>query len=446
MKKIIIGSRESVLAMAQTKILQEYIEKNCPGISVEILAMKTTGDSILEKRLEMLERQGIPFEIVPGVSSALAVPTYFGIPATHRDLASSVHIVTGHRREGKKLQINFRALKEAGGTLIFLMGITALHDIVEGLLQAGMNPETPAAILQRGACGGQRKIAATLAALERAAKEQGVSMPAVVVVGDVVSLGEKFAWFEKLPLFGKRYLVTRPKGRSRELAVKLRELGAEVMELPSIAIRGIHPNPVLREELSRLAEYRYLVFTSPAGVAEFMTELFSMGKDVRCLGGILLAAIGGGTARALREYGLLADLVPEVYSGRALGALLARHCREGDRVLLARSDIGNPELLEELQKEKNIAAADVALYRTLIGEGGSVAEGMEENMDGVFFTSASTVRGFAAMFSGEDFSKVQALCIGEMTGREAERFGMQVKIAESADVDSLVELAKSVFV
>lgn len=206
------------------------------------------------------------------------------------------------------------------------------------------------------------------------------------------------------------------------------------------------PNPVLREELSRLAEYRYLVFTSPAGVAEFMTELFSMGKDVRCLGGILLAAIGGGTARALREYGLLADLVPEVYSGKALGALLARHCREGDRVLLARSDIGNPELLEELQKEKNIAAADVALYRTLIGEGGSVAEGMEENMDGVFFTSASTVRGFAAMFSGEDFSKVQALCIGEMTGREAERFGMQVKIAESADVDSLVELAKSVFV
>lgn len=115
MKKIIIGSRESVLAMAQTKILQEYIEKNCPGISVEILAMKTTGDSILEKRLEMLERQGIPFEIVPGVSSALAVPAYFGIPATHRDLASSVHIVTGHRREGKKLQINFRALKEAGG-------------------------------------------------------------------------------------------------------------------------------------------------------------------------------------------------------------------------------------------------------------------------------------------------------------------------------------------
>lgn len=451
-EKIYVGKRAGNHTMPQEEIGRLLISLAQQGKKVVRLK---GGDPFLFGRggeeLELLEQKGIFFEVVPGVTSALAVPAYFGIPVTHRGLASSVHIVTGHRKKGEPPGINFRALREAGGTLVFLMGVSVLHDIINGLMEAGMEPEMPAAVLQRGTSGRQKKISGTLATLEREVNRQGVSTPAVIVVGEVVSLGGRFAWFEKLPLFGKSFLVTRPGERSREFAERLRELGAEVVEAPAIKTEGIHPNRALRREVLRLTEYRYLVFTSPAGVAEFMRELPDMGKDVRQLGGILVAAIGSGTAKALRQYGIVADLVPEVYSGKALGALLVEHCAEGDRVLLARSDIGNPELITELRKEKDIKVTDVAVYRTIIGE----IDGAEENApgsygqtaeaaygaDGVFFTSASTVRGFTSMYGGMDFSKVQALCIGEMTAREAEKYGMQVRIAKRADMESLVELA-----
>ncbi len=488
-ERIYAGKRAGRHAMPQEEINRLLLSLAEQGKKVVRLK---GGDPFLFGRggeeLELLVRHGIPFEIVPGVSSALAVPAYFGIPVTHRELASSVHIVTGHRKQGEELRINFRALKEAGGTLVFLMGVSALHEIAEGLLEAGMDPQTPAAVLQSGACGRQRKMAGTLAVLEKEAARQSVSTPAVIVVGEVAAYGERFAWYEKLPLFGRRYLVTRPGKRGLELADRLRELGAEAVEAPAITIEGIHPNQALRKEVFRLSVYRCLVFTSPSGVVEFMRELFDMGKDARHLSGTLLAAIGRGTAGALEQYGLLADLVPEVYSGKALGALLAEHCREGDRVLLARSNIGNPELPEELRK-KGIVVTDTAVYRTFTGEGlsmenktpaenadqdagsgvsreavmpdaeyrvpGEEAHRDEENegsgkcagqnevqrMDGVFFTSASTVRGFVSMFPGMDLSKVEALCIGGMTAREAEGYGMRVRIAKRADTESLVKLA-----
>lgn len=437
-ERIYAGKRAGHHAMPQEEISRLLLMLAQQGKKVVRLK---GGDPFLFGRggeeLELLEKNGIPFEVVPGVTSSLAVPAYFGIPVTHRDLASSVHIVTGHRKKGEDLRINFEALKAAGGTLVFLMGAAALHDIVNGLLEAGMKPEMPAAILQQGAGGRQRKISGTLAALEKKAGEQGVSTPAVIVVGEVVSLGERFAWFEKLPLFGKRYLVTRPEMRSRELSDKLRELGAEVANVPAIEIEGIHPNPVLRGEVLRLSTYRCLVFTSPSGVEAFMRELMDMGKDVRWLGNISVAAIGSGTAGVLRRFGIVADLVPEVYSGKALGALVAEHCRVGDKVLIARSDIGNPELVTEIRK-KEVEVRDVAVYRTIEGGG----DGMDQMDfgDGVFFTSASTVRGFTSLFSGMDFSQVTALCIGEMTAREAQKQGMRVRIAKRADVESLMEL------
>lgn len=413
------------------------------------------------EELELLEKYQIPFEVIPGVTSAIAVPAYFGIPVTHRELASSVHIITGHQKKNEPLQINFRALKEAGGTLVFLMGISSLHNIAAGLLEAGMEAEMPAAILQQGAGGGQKKISGTLGTLEKEAEKSGVSTPAIIVVGEAVRLGEKFAWFEKLPLFGKRFLVTRPRERQQQLTDKLRELGAEVMEMPTITIRGIHPNPALRKEISRLEEYRFLAFTSPSGVTEFMRELFDMGKDARHLSGVFIAAIGSGTAKALRQYGLSADAVPAVYHGKALGALLGEKCRAGDKVLLARSEMGNPELVTELKKTKEVEVTDITVYITLerrekkaencqsSGRWEQIRgiRGIEttgecvEEMDGVFFTSSSTVRGFASLFPKTDFSGVQALCIGEMTAREAKKYGMQVRIAKEATVEGLVELA-----
>ena len=391
------------------------------------------------EEVDALVENGISFEIVPGVTSATAVPAYFGIPVTHREFASSVHIITGHPKGGEELRINYLALKEAGGTLVFLMGILHLHPIVSGLLEAGMDPKTPAAILQQGGGGGQKKISATLDTLEEEAGKQEILLPAIIIIGEVVGLSEKYAWFEKLPLFGKKFLTTRPRERSLELAERLRGLGAEVTEFPTIEIEGIHPNKELRKEIERLSDYRFLAFTSPAGVEEWMKELFDMGKDVRCMSGISLAVIGNGTAQTLRRYGLIADFVPDVYHGKALGALIRENCEEGDKVLLARSAIGNPELVTELKKEKEIEVTDIAVYITK--EKDSAEEYPIEDMDGVFFTSSSTVRGFVSLFPGTDFSKVRALCIGEMTARTAKEYGMEVKIAKEATTDALVELA-----
>lgn len=406
------------------------------------------------EELEFLREYGIPYEVVPGVTSATAVPAYFGIPVTHRELASSVHIITGHQKKDEPLGINYRALKEAGGTLVFLMSTMSLHNVVIGLMEAGMDPEMPAAVLQQGAGSRQKKIGGTLATLESEAEKQGISTPAIIVIGEVVRLGERLAWFEKLPLFGKRFIVTRPKERIKELADRLRELGAEVVELPTIEVRGIHPNETLRRELARLSDYRFLVFTSPAGVNEFMKELFDMGKDTRYLSGVSLAVIGSGTAKALRQYGLLADLMPGTYNGKALGAHLAEKCQNGDKVLLARSAVGNPEVIEEMQKEKDITVTDVSAYDIMdtVQTSDETEHGERQsrfadpdNVEGIFFTSASTVRGLAAMFPGQDFSKVQALCIGEMTAHEAEKYGMRVEIAEKETIESLIELALRLF-
>lgn len=452
-EKIYVGKRAGHHSMSQEKINELLLSLAKQGKRTVRLK---GGDPFLFGRggeeLELLAGNQIPYEVVPGVTSAIAVPAYFGIPVTHREMASSVHIVTGHPREGELSSIHFRALREAGGTLVFLMGAMSLHNITDGLLKAGMEPETPAAILQQGASGRQKKIGSTLAMLEGEAKRQGIATPAVIVVGEVVKLGEKFAWYERLPLFGKRYVLTRPRERSGELAKRLRALGAEVAEQPAIEMRGIHPNEALQRELAHLADYRFLVFTSPRGVVDFMEELFGMGKDVRDLKGVSVAAIGSATAGTLREYGILADLVPEVYSGKALGTLLAAHCRAGDRVLLARSDIGNPELVTRIQAEKKILVKDICVYITsnpgfpkwgeeVVDFADSTSSGQEEKADAVFFTSASTVRGFVSLSPEMDFSKVRAYCIGEMTAGEAKGYGMQVLIAGEASVDGLVELA-----
>ena len=439
-EKINVGKRAGSFYMPQEEINALLLSLAKQGKKVVRLK---GGDPFVFGRggeeLEALAESGIFFEVVPGVTSATAVPAYFGIPVTDRRFASSVHIITGHPKKGEELSINYRALKEMGGTLVFLMGILHLHPIVSGLSDAGMDRETPAAILQLGGSGGQKKITATLGTLEEEAKKQKILMPAIIIIGEVVQFGEKYAWFEKLPLFGKKFITTRPRERSGELAERLRELGAEVVELPTIEIEGIHPNPELRKEIDCLSDYRILAFTSPAGVDEWMRELFDMGKDARCMSGVSIAAIGNGTAQTLRKYGLIADFVPEVYHGKALGALIREKCADGDKVLLARSAIGNPELVTELKNGKEIEVTDIAVYITKEKERAGSCR--IDDADGVFFTSSSTVRGFASMFSGIDFSKIRAFCIGEMTAKSAEKYGMQVKIAKEATVEGLVELA-----
>lgn len=392
---------------------------------------------------EVLKQRGIPFEIVPGVTSAISVPAYAGIPVTHRDAASMVHIITGHKKKDMPLEINFKALKEAGGTLVFLMGISAISDICQGLMEAGMAKNTPAAVVSRGTTAKQYKVRGTLATLSEEVMRQKVVTPAIIIVGEVCSYDEALEWRNVLPLSKKRYVVTRPKERAGILSERLRELGAEVIELPAIRTIPCMDNPKLEQAISNIKQYQILAFTSPAGVEYFLDFLKNCGKDIRSIGDVKIAAIGTGTQKELNERGLLVDYLPKVYDGSQLGMLLCREAPQNAKILLPRAKEGNPQVVKEILKRKDLSVDEIVLYETVYETAKTIDLETEINtgeITEVIFTSASTVRGFLAAAKGADVTGITAYCIGNMTAAEAEKAGMQCEIAQEASIDGLIQL------
>ena len=388
------------------------------------------------EELELLEAAGIPFQVVPGVTSALSVPAYAGIPVTHRDFCSSVHIITGHARAGAELHIDFEALRRTGGTLVFLMSVSSLPRICRGLLDAGMAPDMPAAVIEKGTCPGQRKLVSTLEKLPSEAEKAGVKSPAIIVVGKVCALSSRFDWFDGLPMKGKTVVVTRPEDRSGTLTQRLRELGAEVVDYPCIRTVAREENPELEEAMENLSRYRCLVFTSPAGPEIFFRRLRAAGRDARALSGLTLAAIGPKTAKAMERFGVTADLVPETYDSDHLAKAL--EAVEGP-VLLCRASRGSTALPEMLER-KGIPFADVPVYDTVY------AAPAPQKVDAllgetllVTFTSASTVRGFVESLPGRDLKNVIGCCIGKQTEAEAKKHGLATVVSQEATMESLVE-------
>ena len=393
-EKINVGKRAGNHRMAQEQINRVLLEQAQAGKRVVRLK---GGDPFVFGRggeeLALLAAHAVPFEVVPGVTSAFAVPAYNGIPVTHRSCTSSVHIITGHRRAGESPDapgIPYEALVRTGGTLIFLMGLSSLPAIMQGLLDAGMDPAMPAAVLERGTTAGQRRVVATVAALEQESARARIQAPAIIVVGEVCGMAETFAWAEKRPLGGRKILLTRPRDLSSEMAARLRRLGAEVLELPAIETVPVEPNPELeacmecfsgatfsretfsegtfsagifsrrafsgrtgtgaasgteeegteapgtfertsagekKEQISAdRPGFDWLVFTSPTGVRIFL-DRFLEDRDIRALAGTRIAAIGAGSTGKLRQYGLRADFVPSVYDGVTLGRELAAKIR-----------------------------------------------------------------------------------------------------------------------
>lgn len=286
-------------------------------------------------------------------------------------------------------------------------------------------------------------MVATLSTLKQEVDRQGIETPAIIVVGKVCALADRFAWYEKLPLSGMKLVVTRPRDMISQMAMKLRRLGAEVLELPAICTQPVLDNQQLKEALNVLDTYQWIAFTSPTGVKVFFNELKKSGKDIRALGSVKIASIGKGTSRELEKFGLYADLVPEVFDGEHLGQKLAGAAEKGDRILLPRADIGNHEIIAELEKGRNLTVTDIPTYTTtytssdildqkLIFESGKKVMAV--------FTSASTVKGFASACPDLDYSKVQAACIGRQTAAAASALGMQIHVSKEASMDSLVEL------
>lgn len=388
---------------------------------------------------EYLRASGVPFAVIPGVTSALAAPAFAGIPVTHRDFCSSVHIITAHARAGKPLQIDFNSLVRLRGTLVFLMGLTALEQVMDGLLAAHIAPDMPAAVIENGTRGIQRKVVATVSVLADKARAAGLKSPALIIVGEVCALSDKLDWFTPLPLHGKTIIVTRPRARAGTLANRLHALGANVVEAPCI-------ETVQRTDVQPLADalaqkHDWAVFTSPAGVHAAVHALGKLGRDLRALYGMRFAVIGRGTADALADYGLAADLVPVQYDGTHLAHALAAAMPQGGEALLLRAAAGG-QVLPETLLDAGVRVTDVPLYDTVYrcAKADALRIMLEQNAaDVVTFTSVSTVEGFVRAVGAADYTGFTALCIGEQTAGAARRYGMHVKTAENATIDAMID-------
>lgn len=437
-----VGKESSHHPVPQEQINRILLEKAQAGKRVVRLK---GGDPFLFGRggeeLELLAEQGIDFQVVPGVTSALSVPAYAGIPVTHRDFCSSLHIITGHAKAGSELHIDFDALRRTGGTLVFLMGVSSLPKICGGLLEAGMEPSMPAAVVERGTLPSQRKVVSTLEKLPEKARDARIKSPAIIIVGKVCGLSDRFDWFDCLPLKGKNVVVTRPADRSGTLAEQLRGLGADVTEYPCIRTVPRDPCPQLDQAIAHLCRYRWLVFTSPAGPGIFFARLRAAGKDARALAGLKLAAIGPKTASELARYGVTADLVPETYDSEHLAQSMAQV--EGP-VLLCRASQGS-SALPEIFAKNGIPFADIPCYDTVYeNPDPSPVLALLDKPVLVTFTSASTVRGFVESLPGGDLSHVMGCCIGPQTAAEAKKYGISVVTAKEATMESLMECIKEV--
>lgn len=408
------------------------------------------------EELEVLKEAGIPFEVVPGITSSVAVPAYAGIPVTHRDHTSSFHVITGHARKDGTLNIDFASLVKLNGTLVFLMSVASMEKILNGLMEAGMDPQTPAAVLERGTTAGQRRVTATVGTLKEKSDQAGIGTPAIIVAGKVCALAGELHWAEDRILGGRRFLLTRPRQNISSLAGRLRDLGAQVIEMPAIRTEPISPNPVLQDALERFclkSGEKWLVFTSPIGVSVFFEQLAELRMDLRKLfcspGETKIAAIGSATGRALAERGIFPDLVPGVYSAAELGRELSAKAGKGSHILIARAEQGSEDLIPPLTAA-GLTVEDISLYRTVCEVNPLLREQVREmlkngGIDAVTFTSGSTVRGFAGAVGEMDYSCVRAVCIGEQTAREAEKYGMQIEIAEEASMDAMVEKITELF-
>ena len=435
-KKIPVGKTAGFHPVPQHEINQILLEEALAGNRVVRLK---GGDPFVFGRggeeLELLCQHQIPFEIVPGITSAVAVPAYNGIPVTHRDCCSSLHIITGHTKKSESAEIDYEALVKLDGTLVFLMGVSAMPRICRGLLEAGMNPEMPAAALEQGTTAHQRRVISTVKDLPEEVQKAEIKTPAIIIVGQVCALEKDFHWAEDRPLGTMKIAVTRPRDRSSVLAEKLTGLGAEVVLMPAIETVPIEDNQPLYAALDRIQDYSWILFTSAAGVEAFYQAMTERRMDIRSLSGIKFAVIGSGTRKAVEKRGIFTDLMPQVYSGAALGQALAEAAAPEERILIPRSAIGTDDVILPL-REAGLSFDDIPVYNTK-----EAAEGpfWDDSIDYAAFTSASTVRGFVKQNPSLDYSKVRAVCIGAQTAAAAEEKGMQVTVSEKATIDSMVE-------
>jgi uroporphyrinogen III methyltransferase/synthase len=403
---------------------------------------------------EVLAHAKIPFEVVPGVSSITAVPNYAGIPLTHREHCSSFTVFTGHGDAmDQETSLHYDQIAKIPGTKVVLMGTDQLDDWTKSLMQHGMTAETPAAIIQHGTTGRQVSVSGTLGTIARLAAEMKIAPPALTIVGDVVKLRGKLNWYEHLPLFGQRIVVTRRPEQAGSFADRLAELGAGVMEVPTIRLEQTTRKDELVDMLLEINSYDWLVFTSANGVTAFFELFFRRFQDMRDIGGARIAAVGPATAAKLKELHLQVDLTPEEFSGRKIAEAFAKfETIENLKMCLLRAESANKDLPLGLQ-EMGAIVDDIAVYRTVPeteDRTGVSAQLLETGADWITFTSSSTVEHFHAQFDLpallKKFPGLKTASIGPETTKTIQALGLLPTLEAKAHTTEglIASLAKAV--
>ena len=394
---------------------------------------------------EWLAEAGVRFEVVPGVSSAIAAPAYAGIPVTHRRLASQVTIVSGSEDPTKpESAVDWERLASTPGTLVVMMGWETLPAITEALRKHGMDASTPAALIEWGTEPRQRTVSGTLADIAGRGRDAGMAPPVVAVFGEVAALRERIGWFEDGPLFGRRVLVPRTRAQAGALSRRLRERGAQAIEVPTIEIQPVEDSARLDSALGSLDTYAWVVFVSVNGVQEAFDRLESLGLDARAFGAARVCAVGSATAAALREHGIVADLQPRESVSESIVDGLTEAGITGERVLLLRAESGREALSEGLIRAGALVD-DVALYRTVTPEGSRECVRdllCGEGVDAVALTSSSTLTNLLAMLDGDAsaLDGAAVACIGPVTAATARAAGLHVDaVASQATVEALAD-------
>lgn len=452
-ERIYVGRRGCGIYRPQDEIHRLMLEKVREGKCVVRLK---GGDPFVFGRggeeAEWIVEHRIPFEVVPGVTSAVAVPAYAGIPVTHRTLASTVAFITGHEDPDKdETALEWPRFAAAEGTLVFLMGVKNLPMIVSRLLEEGKTVDTPVALVRWGTYAEQRTVVGTLRDVVERAKAADIRPPTVMVVGEVVRLREQLNWFETKPLFGKRVLVTRAKAQASELSDLIRAQGGEPIECPTIDFIPPDDWAEVDAAIEQLATYHWLVLTSVNGVKAFMQRLWHHGRDARALAGLQVCCIGPRTAEEVRRFGIDADLVPETFQAEGLIDVLKRAGVSGQRVLLARAAQAREILPEELERSGAFVRV-VKVYKTVVPaiERERVQQLFRDHLiDVITFASSSTVRNFFQLFDEardlrQRLNGTIIASIGPITANTIREMGLDVHVMATRNtipalVQSLVD-------
>ncbi len=447
------GKRAKDHAIPQDELNQLLVKKAREGKCVVRLK---GGDPYVFGRggeeAEEIADAGIPFEVVPGISSIVAGPNYAGIPLTHREHCSSFTVITGHEDPTKEeTALDYALLARTPGTKVVLMGVERIRQIAESLVANGMDKSTPVAMVRWGTTGRQESIEGTLDTIADVVTEKKFAAPAVTIIGGVVKLRKKLNWFERRPLFGQRIVVTRTREQASQLSSQLLNLGADVLEFPTIKIEIPDERIALVEALQGIGEYEWIVFTSPNGVTSFFEFFFKAFDDVRAIGNIRIAAVGPATAAKVKELHLRVDVMPEEYVAKKIGAALKKfESLENLRVLLARAQVANPDLPKELEAMGAIVD-DVPVYKTVpetTDVTGAAASLLETGADWITFTSSSTVENFHARFDLpkllEKFPETKLVSIGPETTRAIAALGLKPAVeAKQHTIDGLVQCIRA---